>query len=329
MSFKVLYVGDPHARPDCLEEMDKLVDFICETAKREGVWGIVLLGDQFHTHSIIHLSVLAFWRSAFKKLCASADAVFALVGNHDMSGRNGDPNNAMMLFSEPNLIIVDKPLNTRLGFMVPYVKEPAEFIKIAQQHADRVLICHQTFVGSVYENGYPAKDGIDPNLIPQKHVISGHIHTPQNVGKVWYPGSPRWQTISDANVSRAIWVVEHPADDTMEIKHRHSTHKVCKPIELLSDRPDEPAVLPDYPADVIVDVFGEPDHVRMRTEVFEKAGVRVRPFPTLKRTPKVKESDGLTVSFEKFIGQYQSKNGTARDRLLELAKQRISWLRAT
>lgn len=325
---KVLYVGDPHARPDCLDEMRKLVDFICDVAKRNEVDAIVLLGDQFHTHSVIHLSVLAFWRDALAKLCASAPVVYALVGNHDMSGRNGDPNNAMMLFSELNLVIVDKPMADMGLFLVPYVKEPADFIKIAQQYPNYVLVCHQTFVGSVYENGYPAKDGIDPNLIPQKHVISGHIHTPQEVGKVWYPGSPRWQTISDANVSRAIWIVEHSKFGEMKTVGMYSTHKVCRPIELLSDRPDEPAVLPNYPAEVIVDVFGDPDHVRKRTAIFEKAGVRVRPFPTLQRAPKVKESDGLPLSFEKFIGQYQSKNGTARDRLLEIAKQRISWLKA-
>lgn len=320
---KVLYCGDPHAKPDCLDEMARLVDFICRTATENEVDAIVLLGDQFHTHSIIHLNVLAFWRDAFKKLCDSVDHVYVLVGNHDMSGRVGDTNNAMMLFHETNLHVVDYGMTSGPIFMVPYCKDPAEFIKRCAQFPNHTLVCHQTFVGSVYENGFPAKDGVDPNLIPQKHVISGHIHTPQAIGKVWYPGCPRWQTIADANVQRAIWIVDHDTG----MKQSFATEGVCRPIFTLTDRPDEPVVLPSVEATIVVDVYGSEQHVKARTAVLEKEGVRVRPFPTLARAPKVKESDGLPKSFTKFIAEYKPKFGTDKKRLLELAGKRISWMK--
>jgi len=334
MPTKVLYVGDPHARPDCLEEMRKLIDFIAITAVQENVSHIVFLGDLFHTHSVIHLSVLAFWREAFAQLCKLPLEVVVLVGNHDMSGRNGDKNNALMLYERNNwrnsLCIVDRP---KFGIidedvmMLPYYKDNAEFVEVCNENPTAVVVCHQTFDGSKYENGFPAKDGVELNLIPQKVVISGHIHTPQQIGKVWYPGSPRWQTISDANIDRAIWVVEHDKG-AIKILKGYSTHKVCKPIELLVDRPEEPAKLPDYEAEVIVDVFGEPAHVKQRAEELEKLGYRVRQFPTLTKPVRIKESDGLPESFKKFIGSYSAKNGTPAERLMEMASKRISWLGA-
>lgn len=319
---KVLYVGDPHAKPDCLDEMAKLVEFIWTVAEANVVDYIVFLGDQFHTHSIIHLSVLNFWRHAFERL-SKGPKVLALVGNHDISGKIGDYANAMMLYNPNHVKVINLPIKIQGILFVPYQHSRDDFVEICRSGETDTVVCHQTFDGSKYENGFPAKDGVDPNLIPQKWVISGHIHTPQTIGKIWYPGAPRWQTISDANVQRAIWVVDH---DTGDMKP-FGTEKACRPIYALVDRPEEPVVLPDVEASIVVDVYGSSEHVKTRSAELEKLGVRVRPFPTLLKAPKVKESDGLPLSFTKFIFDYVPKHGTDKNKILELARKRISWMR--
>jgi DNA repair exonuclease SbcCD nuclease subunit len=89
---KVLYVGDPHATPDSIEEMERLVTYIIDTAKSENEADkICFLGDQYHTHSIIHLSVLAFWQRAFRRIKHHGLPVIALVGNHDKGGVKDRP----------------------------------------------------------------------------------------------------------------------------------------------------------------------------------------------------------------------------------------------
>jgi hypothetical protein len=40
------------------------------------------------------------------------------------------------------------------------------------------VVCHATFNGARYENGFYAKEALDPDAVPQKRIISGHIHTP-------------------------------------------------------------------------------------------------------------------------------------------------------
>lgn len=332
MPSKVLYVGDPHIRPDGLDEGWKLVDLIAKVAEEQGVHHVVFLGDQFHTHSVVHLSVLGFWQKAFATVAQYAK-VWALVGNHDMSGRIGDYNHALMLYDPDVVHVVSEPTDAPWGaLMIPYVSDHESFDNVVNDNFNpkqKLLICHQTFDGSQYENGFFAKDGIDPNLVPQEIVISGHIHTPQQLGKVWYPGSPRWQTISDANTQRAIWVVEHADDGTILSKTPFDVSGACRPIYALVDREDEPlADLPDFAAaTVLIDVYGSHEYVRDRAEELQKLGARVRQFPTIKRTLKVRESEGLAVSFRKFAAAHEPKNGTSKERILELAEQRISWMR--
>jgi hypothetical protein len=104
-----------------------------------------------------------------------------------------------------NIMVVDEPRVVLPGILfVPYVHDPAEFVQICQQYPEaKTVVCHQTFAGSYFENGFLTPDGVEPNLLPQEQVISGHVHSPQRIGKVWYPGAPRWRTVSDANTERA------------------------------------------------------------------------------------------------------------------------------
>jgi hypothetical protein len=325
---KVLYVGDPHATPDSIEEMERLVGYIIETAKRERADKICFLGDQYHTHSIIHLSVLAFWQRAFRQIKHHGLPVIALVGNHDKGGVKGQTESAMMVHT--NIMVVDEPRVVLPGILfVPYVHDPAEFVQICQQYPEaKTVVCHQTFAGSYFENGFLTPDGVEPNLLPQEQVISGHVHSPQRIGKVWYPGAPRWRTVSDANTERALWVVEHGVDGSIVGSKSFSTAGVCRPIYALTDSADAPAEIPSG-ASVVVDVHGTAEYVDRRKRELEATGVRVRTFPAAEKVTKVRESDGLPLALRKFLGDFTAKNGTPPEELWKLASERISWLKTS
>jgi DNA repair exonuclease SbcCD nuclease subunit len=326
---RVLYVGDPHATPDSIDEMERLVDYILQTAKKEKPDVICFLGDQYHTHSIIHLSVLAFWQRAFWRLkLDGCETIMALVGNHDKAGVKGQTENAMMVHQ--NIMVVDKPRELAGILFVPYVHDPAEFVQICQAHSSvKTVVCHQTFAGSYFENGFLTPDGVEPNLVPQEQVISGHVHSPQRVGKVWYPGAPRWRTVSDANTERAIWLVEHAEDGSVVGAKAFPTAGVCRPIYALTDVEDSPASIPEG-ASVVVDVHGTAEYVERRKRELEAGhpGVRIRTFPAAEKVARVRESDGLPVALKKFLGEFTAKNGTPPDELWKLAAERISWLKA-
>jgi hypothetical protein len=237
-----------------------------------------------------------------------------------------------MLYGMEKLHIIDAPAWLPWGGLgIPYLSRSDELPEIAKywqrMGCKKLLVCHQTFNGSKYENGFYASDGVDPDLLSQEYIISGHIHTPQRVGKVWYPGSPRWQIVTDANTDRAIWVVEHD-DEGIPVNYTSfDTSTVCKPIWLLEDREEAQAEVGARTGTIIVDVHGTDAYVQARRAALEAQGVRVRSFPVAKRAPRVKESDGVATAFRKHAHAYPAKNGTPNPVLWGLAQERMEFLR--
>jgi hypothetical protein len=330
MGAKILYVGDVHATPDSLEECEKLVDFVITTAKSNSAKVVCFLGDIFNTHSVIHLPVLAFWKRQFDKLKDAGLFVISLVGNHDKGGVRGIEDNALMLYT--GITIVSRPTVISNILFLPYFYTTEDFIQACNDNPTHLVVCHATFVGPglLFENGFPIADGINPNDVPQEQILSGHIHRPASSGKVTYIGAPRWRSVSDVNTERAIWIFEHdPVTGRILDGVPFSTASVCRPMFALTDTEETPCVLPEGDAAVLVDVHGTKQYVDRRKRELEALGVRVRTFAASDRTAKVKESDGLPRAMQKFFGEYRPKNGTPQEVLWGLARERISWLRAS
>lgn len=233
---KILRLGDPHGKVSNLDEMSDLINFVTEIAIKEKVERIEILGDLFHTHAILRLEVLDFWIWALE-LLADICEVIVLVGNHDMSGDYNSNTSALDVFMKlknKNLHIVNIPrVMGTIGY-VPYMHDGAKFVDAANhllQYGAKILVCHQTFNGSKFENGFYAPDGIDPELVKFDLIISGHIHAQQKFGKVIYPGTARWDTASDANQPKGIWIYTHDdANGDIISEEFISTEKICKPI---------------------------------------------------------------------------------------------------
>jgi len=332
---KILYVGDYHARTNDLEECKALGDYIVKVFNEEKCSRVVFLGDQFHTHLTVNLEVMRFWFDLFGKLDGGRDPymlhkVIALVGNHDKRvGTDIVDTHSMMPFGD-TVLIVSRPTYIANGIAaMPHYTSHEDFVKAANElNGIETLICHQTFDGSKYENGFYAPDGIDSNLLKQGAIISGHIHAQQEVGKVWYPGSPRWLTLGDANEEKAIWVVTH--DDNGRIVERtpYDTSTVCTRILLLEDTPEAPVEVPEGKALVTVDVRGPAEYIAQRKEELAAKGVtRIRTFPTRERKVIVRESDGISVAFQKYINGFKPRNGTDIESLFALVRERVSWMR--
>lgn len=255
MSLKILRVGDPHVKVSNLKESEDLLAFILQTAQREQVQRIEILGDLFHTHAVLRLEVLEFWNRWLYMLCELFQVV-VLVGNHDMTGDYLSNSHAMSVFgslTRPGLHIVDTPRPMgNIGYL-PYIHDNAKFISQANLLAEngvKILVCHQTIKGSKYESGMYAPDGVDPDLISPTitTIISGHIHSKQDFGRVRYPGTARWDTASDANQSKGITIYEHDNATGQILNETYiGTERVCSPIIQYTLREGEAGV-PEWPA---------------------------------------------------------------------------------
>lgn len=323
---RFLLVGDPHVVPDEIGDSLALMEYVLKVAKENDNPTIVLLGDQHHTHAVIRLEVMAFWRKIFNAIDDHGFKAIVMRGNHDGFVEPGEGDSVLDAYRDfENVEIVSYgPLLRDNVLFVPYCHTEKQFLELCNLSPEAgTVVCHQTFDGSTYENGFRAPDGYNLSLVPQKHVISGHIHTPQNVGKCEYIGAPRWRSIDDANISRSIALVRFNDAGEPASQMKFSTGNVCRQILHVIDTPEDP-----LPTDLDqkhrwhVDVVGPHEWVEERKVLFAPLA-RVRTRKTDARAPRVKESDGLEVSFMRFMAQYKSKNGTTTHVLREMVKDRM------
>ncbi len=336
MSFKLLLVGDVHAVPEELDDCVALEELVVRLAYEFGAT-VVFLGDQYHCHNVVRLEVMAFWRSFFKRLRALHGAEttdYCLVGNHDYAGEGSTIHSLMA--HEGQITVVDRPMAISSGVvLVPYVSDREAFPSAVNALPAKTVICHQTFAGSKYENGFYAEDGVNPDLLDAKHIISGHIHAPQifehatpagEFGEVTYIGAPRWRSLTDANTERAVWLYEF--DDRGEILSRRSfdTGSVCRKLIHLVEEEGAPPTAPESFApgwDYRIDIRGSSEFIERRKKELSHPGVRIRTFKTDTAGPQVRESEGIGVAFRTYLTKYSPKYGTPAERLLEMAQRRL------
>ena len=327
MSWKVLFVGDVHATPEELGDCTKLFELIERVALERQVDEVCLLGDSYHTHQVIRAEVMHFYRTWFKRWKPLPFLVRTLVGNHDYAGE-GNLVNAMEIHEE-QVEVVDRPVNLAGRVYVPYYADREKFVAdlnaVGGLVEGQTLICHQTFHGALYENGFSAEDGVDAGLLPQKEIVSGHIHAPQTFGKVTYLGAPRWRILTDANVDRAIWLYEFDDLGHVLSKTSFDTGGVCRRIHHRELKPGGP-LLPKYlnPKDEWrIDIYGPQPFIDQNEPLLRAGGIRVRTFCTDRPNAKVSESVGLGQAFRTFLDGFTVRHGTPKHELLTMAQARL------
>lgn len=326
---RILWIGDPHATPEDLHDARDLISFVLDVVKRESPDMVVFAGDLYHTHAMIHAEVQLFWREAFDALREFA-GVFVLKGNHDAPGDHNSKATALLAHLDQVEAILHAPYVHGKLLFCPYTNGET-LTRWSQEHPEcTTLFCHQTFDGSQYENGFYAEDGIKLDGIVQDRIISGHIHTPQAFGKVWYPGAPRWRTLSDANVERAIWTLDFDDHGLLVEKRSHDTGGVCRRLYAVVDSqegigPLDLKTLPHKPGDVYhVEIRGPQAWLDERRPLWEAFGARIRGVRTDNSAKiKVRESDGVEVAFGKWLNGFQPRHGTDKAVLKQMAKERL------
>jgi DNA repair exonuclease SbcCD nuclease subunit len=327
---KLLIVGDCHAVSSELDDCKALIDLCVETVQGYDIPHVVFLGDQHHNHSILDSRCLDFWTDVFTN---KFRRVTALVGNHDgVSPTSIVPHSMIAHKGIKNVDIVDEPTvvtgigGSKIFCAMPYYYDPVEFVlaatKLKEANPDiDLLFCHQTFAGANNGQGFYDKDGVDLDDVPFAKIVSGHIHNSMKIGKVWYPGSPRYKTLTDALVKdKSIYIL-----DGKKVK-AISTSTHCIKILRFNDKPDQPLELdtePNAKTDIRIDIYGTPERIQERILLFKaKYNARCRGFPITERKTRVSESDGINVAFGKFAANFAPPNGTATAELLRIINER-------
>ena len=212
---KIGFLGDPHAKIQSLPEVEKIIDFSIKSFADCKYF--VILGDLFDTHAVVRLEIQAFWQSQIDKILSQwkdspEKQLIIIEGNHDRPHAAHLQNLSALKTLKGDFVLVSDVYaipEISMGF-VGYHHHEEDFVEAALEAYERggkqFLVCHQTFNGAVYDNGMYAPDGFDAEKLSQSVVISGHIHTAHSFGKVNYPGTSRWESKSDANKEKGLWI---------------------------------------------------------------------------------------------------------------------------
>ncbi len=339
---KVLLVGDPHVVTEELADCERLLDLVEETCSNEDVEAIVFMGDLHHNHAVIALDVMAFWRRRLEQLRRKTGLKpYLIVGNHDRSGDGSNPNHALLAY-EGLAYVVDRKMNIieprsvnntpPAAVLLGYTGDPDKFHELVAGTRGRAILCHETFNGAKFDNGFYAPEGIDPSRYPDFTFISGHIHTPQRVGSnVTYIGAPRWRTVSDAGVkTRALVIVDVGSTSGLSILKLIPTASHCTPIRhvVIDETSFEEYVGPPPPGiRYIVDIHGSPAFIKEHSQHWR--GARIRTFPTrLNDDSVVRESQGISQALRGYLSQYQPQHGADPAALQALWSSRLGGLAA-
>jgi DNA repair exonuclease SbcCD nuclease subunit len=324
---KLLFVGDVHATANDLDDCKALIDFVIEKAKNhKDLDAVVFLGDIYDTHAIINAEVLKFWHDSFNQFNRLELQTITLCGNHDSSGSPHSKAHALIAHYA-DTTVVDKPIAIDgIGFM-PYMHFKEEFVTAASSIGTDTIICHQSFNGAQFENGFPDPSGIDVGLLNQRLVIAGHLHLRQAFGVIRYLGSPRWRTKSDANIDKSIVYMDVQPNGTILEEIHYDTSLVCRKVHTFEDRPNAPVDLSQVKARdrVYIDIYGPEGHVNARKDELAATGYRIRTFKEeTKANNVIKESDGISKAFSKWVQLYKPKYGTSTATLQKLLAERIN-----
>jgi DNA repair exonuclease SbcCD nuclease subunit len=322
---KILVVGDPHVTPQDLPDCEALWSLVLDSIEKYEPRNVLLLGDIHNTHDILNTKVIDFWSKAFSGLLGPDVCVTALCGNHDQYSPTIRHPHSLIPYRDI-CDTIDAPKYSLMleSCAMPYYASPVEFIeeavKLKEKHPKvDTLFCHQTFSGADEGLGYLTDESVEPSAVPFKTIISGHIHKPMRLGKVWYVGAPRWRTLKDAETPiRHIYVLE---DGKEPIAIPTNTH--CTRIFKFEDSEEEPLSINLTSdelklADIRVTINGKPDYISKRsTELKEKYNAKCRGVPTRSRLAKASESEGIENAFARFSNSFSPLNGTPKEVLLK------------
>lgn len=158
------------------------------------------------------------------------------------------------------------------------IKDYTDACRVAVEHMDvdekvtNILVAHQFVTGAVRSE---SEENVDVSVFDSfDYVALGHIHGPQKVGRetVRYCGTPLKYSLSEANHTKSVTVVDIPENKKIEIRTvplvpMHELREVKGTFDELMDRRNyEGTAVDDYLYVVLTDEDDVPDALgKLRT----------------------------------------------------------------
>lgn len=279
----VIIAGDVYDKSVPSEEAVKLLDsFLTSLAKRK-LQVYIISGNHDSAAKLAFASSLIDL-SGIHISPVYDSAQIAMMGNgvvrpYKLENGKGQMVNIYMLpFVKPAMVRSVFPDE------VDGINDYTDACRVAVEHMDvdekvtNILVAHQFVTGAVRsesEENVGGLDNVDVSVFDSfDYVALGHIHGPQKVGRetVRYCGTPLKYSLSEANHTKSVTVVDIPENKKIEIRTvplvpMHELREVKGTFDELMDRRNyEGTAVDDYLYVVLTDEDDVPDALgKLRT----------------------------------------------------------------
>lgn len=279
----VIIAGDVYDKSVPSEEAVKLLDsFLTSLAKRKRQVYIISGNHDSAAKLAFASSLIALSGIHISPVYDSTQIAMigdGLVRPYKLEDGKGQMVNIYMLpFVKPAMVRAVFPDEA------DYIKDYTDACRVAVEHMDvdekvtNVLVAHQFVTGAVRsesEENVGGLDNVDVSVFDSfDYVALGHIHGPQKVGRetVRYCGTPLKYSLSEANHTKSVTVVDIPENKKIEIRTvplvpMHELREVKGTFDELMDRRNyEGTAVDDYLYVVLTDEDDVPDALgKLRT----------------------------------------------------------------
>lgn len=238
---KLLFFSDLHASIKhglhgiaFVDQVQKTLDWVAETAKQEAVDYVICLGDVFHVQQSVDTPSLHVVSRALPRIAEAARSGLIIIeGNHDVWLKDGDwsllqfisgvtaPGRLVQLVRRPETIALGDAINMQA---LPYTKRGYE--PDPQAH---FLVGHLEVRDALYrpgglteENGVSSNfeqvgdTGVDTPIV----YVGGHYHHPQILGRALIVGSCCYHNFNDSiiEIPRGAVLLDLPEPRTPDLQ---------------------------------------------------------------------------------------------------------------
>jgi predicted phosphodiesterase len=203
---KLLILGDPHLKITRFDLASTFLHWIDNLIIELKPHAVVNLGDTFDTHAVLRSEIKCEFRAHvdFAIQNTLCNKYYYILGNHDFYKPKDSMYHALGDWEGiEGLTIVNKVYDNGHMTFVPYLPDHTKFPK----DTSRICFAHQTFVGADYGN-QRQEIGVVSEDVAAEIIISGHVHKPQEFGKVIYVGSAYSQGLDDVDQVKRVMLFD-------------------------------------------------------------------------------------------------------------------------
>lgn len=214
---KAVLISDVHYSLNSLEVADTAFRMAIDLASQLGV-PLIDCGDVTNDKAILRAEVANRMLETIDYAADLGVDLYFLVGNHSLLNEKGKEHALHFLKNNLNVCIIsaptyDKTLNINF---IPYQSSKESFMQAFDKTENKALIiCHQGFKGAYMGEYLQDKSSVDPELLKDHTIYSGHYHRRQKIGTVQYIGTPYTTSFAEANDgAKGCLILNH--DNTCE-----------------------------------------------------------------------------------------------------------------